>query len=178
MVLACWEAATCRLGIRLVWASFPEFSKLSGHTRLLSIWIWRLSEEPLLSANNSSCIHGYNGQAILQKRKDYASQVQMRALRKGPLTSKLARASPSAERNRPSGNSMRRDCSKSRESPSSDSKKEAYVGLVSSGRMRLQGTRVMMSDVVLVAHLVELPDWSCAASYQFFIAHAAQFPML
>eukprot|EP00983_Pelagomonas_calceolata_P073211 1152050-Pelagomonas_calceolata.AAC.4 len=27
-------------------------------------------------------------------RKDYASQVQLRALRKGPLTSKLARASP------------------------------------------------------------------------------------
>eukprot|EP00983_Pelagomonas_calceolata_P007203 233971-Pelagomonas_calceolata.AAC.6 len=29
-----------------------------------------------------------------KKRKDYASQVQLRALRKGPLTSKLARASP------------------------------------------------------------------------------------
>eukprot|EP00983_Pelagomonas_calceolata_P085930 1156657-Pelagomonas_calceolata.AAC.6 len=28
------------------------------------------------------------------KRKDYASQVQLRALRKGPPTSKLARASP------------------------------------------------------------------------------------
>eukprot|EP00983_Pelagomonas_calceolata_P050611 1142056-Pelagomonas_calceolata.AAC.1 len=30
----------------------------------------------------------------IKKRKDYASQVQLRALRKGPLTSKLARASP------------------------------------------------------------------------------------
>eukprot|EP00983_Pelagomonas_calceolata_P120299 1160691-Pelagomonas_calceolata.AAC.6 len=29
-----------------------------------------------------------------RKRKVYASQVQLRALRKGPLTSKLARASP------------------------------------------------------------------------------------
>eukprot|EP00983_Pelagomonas_calceolata_P025459 800418-Pelagomonas_calceolata.AAC.1 len=29
-----------------------------------------------------------------KKRKDYANQVQLRALRKGPLTSKLARASP------------------------------------------------------------------------------------
>eukprot|EP00983_Pelagomonas_calceolata_P131485 1161781-Pelagomonas_calceolata.AAC.2 len=29
-----------------------------------------------------------------KKRKDYASQVQLLALRKGPLTSKLARASP------------------------------------------------------------------------------------
>eukprot|EP00983_Pelagomonas_calceolata_P133857 1162007-Pelagomonas_calceolata.AAC.3 len=29
-----------------------------------------------------------------KKRKVYASQVQLRALRKGPLTSKLARASP------------------------------------------------------------------------------------
>eukprot|EP00983_Pelagomonas_calceolata_P060978 1146613-Pelagomonas_calceolata.AAC.2 len=32
-----------------------------------------------------------------KKRKVYASQVQLRALRKGPLTSKLARASPNSQ---------------------------------------------------------------------------------
>eukprot|EP00983_Pelagomonas_calceolata_P127900 1161459-Pelagomonas_calceolata.AAC.1 len=32
--------------------------------------------------------------AVEKKRKDYASHDQLRALRKGPLTSKLARASP------------------------------------------------------------------------------------
>eukprot|EP00983_Pelagomonas_calceolata_P040945 1137829-Pelagomonas_calceolata.AAC.2 len=35
----------------------------------------------------------------IMKRKDYASQVKLRALRKGPLTSKLARASPSIAQN-------------------------------------------------------------------------------
>eukprot|EP00983_Pelagomonas_calceolata_P087660 1157006-Pelagomonas_calceolata.AAC.2 len=34
-----------------------------------------------------------NGHHVRHGRKDYASQVQLRALRKGPLTSKLARAS-------------------------------------------------------------------------------------
>eukprot|EP00983_Pelagomonas_calceolata_P114604 1160111-Pelagomonas_calceolata.AAC.16 len=34
----------------------------------------------------------YPGQK--KRKKDYTSQVQLRALRKGPLTSKLARASP------------------------------------------------------------------------------------
>eukprot|EP00983_Pelagomonas_calceolata_P084599 1156389-Pelagomonas_calceolata.AAC.1 len=32
-----------------------------------------------------------------KKRKDYASQVQLRALRKGPLTSKLARVAPRSQ---------------------------------------------------------------------------------
>eukprot|EP00983_Pelagomonas_calceolata_P124466 1161109-Pelagomonas_calceolata.AAC.1 len=39
-------------------------------------------------------IIGTNSQFKEKKRKVYASQVQLRALRKGPLTSKLARASP------------------------------------------------------------------------------------
>eukprot|EP00983_Pelagomonas_calceolata_P007234 235564-Pelagomonas_calceolata.AAC.1 len=38
-------------------------------------------------------VHG-GWMACERKRKDYASQVQLHALRKGPLTSKLARASP------------------------------------------------------------------------------------
>eukprot|EP00983_Pelagomonas_calceolata_P069449 1150364-Pelagomonas_calceolata.AAC.3 len=40
------------------------------------------------------CPHRPEKKREEKKRKDYASQVQLHALRKGTLTSKLARASP------------------------------------------------------------------------------------